>query len=39
MVKEAITRIVPNDPINKRHALAGGLSNVFRICKGRLRTC
>jgi hypothetical protein len=39
MVSEAVRRIIPNDPINKKHALRGDLSNIFRLCKGRLRIC
>ena len=39
MVQEAVKRIIPNDPLNKRYALEGGLSNVFRIRKGRMRIC
>lgn len=37
MVKEAIKVIIPNDPLNKKHALRGDLSNLFRLKKGRLR--
>jgi mRNA-degrading endonuclease RelE of RelBE toxin-antitoxin system len=37
MVQEAIKKIIPQDPINKRYALRGELSNVFRIRKGRIR--
>lgn len=39
MVKDAITRIIPNDPLNKTYALRGDLSNIFRLRKGRLRIC
>ena len=39
MVREAITMIIPNDPLNKRYALRGKLSNIFRLRKGRLRIC
>jgi len=39
MVREAIREIIPKDPTNKRYALAGELSNTFRIKKGRLRIC
>ncbi len=39
MVKEAVSRIIPNDPINKKNALRGDLSNIFRLRKGRLRIC
>lgn len=37
MVEEAVKKIIPHDPINKRHALRGHLSNIFRLRKGRLR--
>jgi mRNA-degrading endonuclease RelE of RelBE toxin-antitoxin system len=39
MVREAIKIIIPNDPLNKRYALRGKLSNIFRLRKGRLRIC
>jgi mRNA-degrading endonuclease RelE of RelBE toxin-antitoxin system len=39
MVKEAIKRIIPHDPLNKSYALSGDLSNIFRLRKGRLRIC
>jgi hypothetical protein len=39
MVCEAVKRIIPNDPLNKKFALRGDLSNIFRIRKGRLRIC
>jgi len=39
MVKEAVSKIIPNDPINRKHALRGDLSNIFRLRKGRLRIC
>jgi mRNA-degrading endonuclease RelE of RelBE toxin-antitoxin system len=39
MVREAVRHIIPNDPINRRHALRGDLSNIFRLRKGRLRIC
>jgi mRNA-degrading endonuclease RelE of RelBE toxin-antitoxin system len=39
MVRDAIKRIIPNDPLNKGYALRGDLSNIFRIRKGRLRIC
>lgn len=37
MVREAVRTIIPNDPINRRNALTGKLSNVFRLHKGRMR--
>ena len=39
MVSETIKNVIPKDPINKRYALTEGLSNIFRIKKGRLRIC
>ncbi|MFP5277424.1 MAG: type II toxin-antitoxin system RelE family toxin [Acidobacteriota bacterium] len=39
MVRDAITRIIPNDPLNKCYALRGDLANIFRIRKGRMRIC
>ncbi len=37
MVQEAVKKIIPHDPLNKRYALRGHLSNIFRLRKGRLR--
>jgi len=39
MVRDAIRRIIPSDPHNKKHALRGELSNIFRLKKGRVRIC
>jgi mRNA-degrading endonuclease RelE of RelBE toxin-antitoxin system len=39
MVKDAVKRIIPNDPLNRKYALRGDLSNIFRLRKGRLRIC
>jgi mRNA-degrading endonuclease RelE of RelBE toxin-antitoxin system len=39
MVQEAVKETIPRDPINRRFSLAGELSNIFRIKKGRLRIC
>lgn len=39
MVREAVKRIIPNDPVNKRYALRGDLANIFRLRKGRMRIC
>ena len=39
MVREAIKRTIANDPLNKKFALRGELSNIFRIRKGRIRIC
>jgi hypothetical protein len=37
MIDEVIEKIVPRDPFNKRYALTGRLSRIFRMQKGRLR--
>lgn len=39
MVRDAIKRQIASDPLNKKYALRGDLSNLFRIRKGRLRIC
>lgn len=39
MVREAIKFVIPNTPTDKRYALAGDLSNIYRIKKGRMRIC
>jgi mRNA-degrading endonuclease RelE of RelBE toxin-antitoxin system len=39
MVRDAVKRIIPNDPLSKSFALRGDLSNIFRLRKGRLRIC
>src|SRR5262249_40512162 len=39
MVDEALEKIIPRDPINKRYALRDELSNIYRLKKGRLRIC
>jgi hypothetical protein len=39
MVRDAVRRIIPADPLNKEHALRGDLSNIFRLKKGRMRIC
>jgi mRNA-degrading endonuclease RelE of RelBE toxin-antitoxin system len=39
MVQDVIKRVIPNDPLNKKYALRGQLSNLFRIRKGRMRIC
>jgi hypothetical protein len=39
MVEETIERIIPRDPINKKHALRDDFANIFRLQKGRLRIC
>ncbi len=37
MVEEAVKKFIPRNPIDKRYALAGDLSNIFRVKKGRMR--
>lgn len=37
MVDDAIDNIIPHDPFSTSNALAGPLSNIFRVKKGRLR--
>jgi len=37
MVDDAIDNIIPHDPFSTTNALAGPLSNIFRVKKGRLR--
>lgn len=39
MVREAVKQSIPANPLDKRYALAGEPSNVFRIKKGRMRIC
>jgi hypothetical protein len=39
MVNEVLDVVIPHDPINRRHALSGFLSNIFRYSKGRMRIC
>ena len=39
MVQEAIKVIIPQNPIDRKYALSGSLSNIFRIKKGRYRIC
>ena len=39
MVKGAVKQIIPNDPLNRKYALRGQLSNIFRLKKGRMRIC
>lgn len=39
MVDEAIERIIPRDPMNRRYALRDDFANIFRLQKGRLRIC
>lgn len=37
MVDEVLDRIIPRNPIDRRHALAGDLANIYRYRKGRMR--
>ena len=39
MVDEAVERIIPRDPMNRRYALRDDFANIFRLQKGRLRIC
>lgn len=39
MIDEVLDKFIPHDPFNKRYALQGELSRVFRYWKGRLRIC
>jgi hypothetical protein len=39
MIDEVIEKIIPRDPFNRKYALTGNLSRVFRMQKGRLRIC
>ena len=39
MVHEAIHKIIPHDPVSRKYALRGELSNIFRLRKGRIRIC
>jgi hypothetical protein len=39
MVRDAVRRVIPSDPLNKKCALRGDLSNIFRLKKGRMRIC
>lgn len=39
MVRDAVHRIIPHDPLNKSYALRGDLANIFRLRKGRMRIC
>jgi|SRR5579872_1114791 len=38
-VDECLDKIIPHDPFSRKRALAGSLSNIFRVKKGRLRIC
>lgn len=37
MVDAVLEKVIPHDPFNRRYALSGKLSNMFRMQKGRLR--
>jgi mRNA-degrading endonuclease RelE of RelBE toxin-antitoxin system len=39
MVQEAIKVIIPQNPVDRKYALTGPLSNLFRLKKGRYRIC
>jgi len=38
-IDEALEKIIPYDPFNKRHALVGDLKSIYRLHKGRMRIC
>lgn len=37
MIDEVIEKVIPRDPFNRRYALTGKLSRIFRMQKGRMR--
>jgi mRNA-degrading endonuclease RelE of RelBE toxin-antitoxin system len=37
MVDEALDALIPANPMDRKYALAGNLSNIFRLRKGRMR--
>jgi len=37
MVDEVLDRLIPHNPIDRRNALVGNLSNIYRYSKGRIR--
>jgi len=37
MVDEVLDRVIPHNPIDRRNALVGNLSNIYRYGKGRIR--
>ena len=39
IVDQCLDQIIPHDPCSRDRALAGNLSNIFRIKKGRMRIC
>lgn len=39
MIQQAIKEAIPLDPLNRKFALTGELSNIYRIKKGRYRIC
>lgn len=39
IVDECIDTLIPHDPFHPDRALAGSLSNVYRVKKGRMRIC
>ena len=38
-IDEALEKIIPSDPFNKKYALVGDLKTIYRLHKGRLRIC
>jgi hypothetical protein len=39
MVQDTIKNVIQVNPLDKKYALAGDLSNIFRVKKGRMRIC
>ncbi len=39
MIDDAITKLIPHDPLDPQRALSGPLANIFRLKKGRFRIC
>src|SRR5271157_1710502 len=39
MIRNSVRELIPSIAIDKRYALEGPLSNIFRLKKGRLRIC
>ena len=37
MVDEVLDKLIPHNPIDRRNALVGNLSNIYRYGKGRIR--
>lgn len=39
IVDECLDKLIPHDPLQRSRTLAGGLSSIYRVKKGRLRIC